>query len=102
MANPLLNQPLAPTRQMLSDRERQLENMEDEIAQLRMQIPAQEGEMESLREELGPLQMRKEKAIREAREARRRRDEGGDGDELEERGRWLRGVEAGLRGMLEV
>lgn len=38
----------------------------------------------------------------EASEAVRRREEGGGGDELERRGRWLKGVEKGLRGMLEV
>lgn len=37
-----------------------------------------------------------------AREAVKRREEGGGGDDLEGRGRWLKGVEAGLRGMLEV
>jgi len=47
--------------------------------------------------------MRKMKAVQEAQEARRRRQDGaGIGDELEERGRWLRGVETGLRKMLEV
>ncbi len=37
-----------------------------------------------------------------AREAVKRKEDGGWGDELEGRGRWLRGVEAGLRGILEV
>jgi len=39
-----------------------------------------------------------------AQEAQRRREEavGGAGDEMEERAKWWKGVESGLRGMLGV
>jgi hypothetical protein len=39
-----------------------------------------------------------------AREAKRRKEEasGGVGDDMEERGRWWRGVEAGLRELLDI
>lgn len=61
--------------------------------------------MERLRDELTPMQARKIKTVQEAQEARRRREgggAGGAGDELEEKGRWLRGSESSLKGMLEV
>lgn len=65
-------------------------------------MPQRKREVAGMEAELGPLDARKRGVIEEAREARRRRGEGGVAVELEERGRWLRGVEAGLRSMLEV
>ena len=50
-----------------------------------------------------PLETQKQVTVAAAKEARRRKEEGGGiGDELEERGRWLRASEAALREMLEV
>ena len=51
---------------------------------------------------MAPIQMRKIKAVEEAQEAKRRREMGAGADELEEKGRWLRGVETSLKAMLEV
>jgi hypothetical protein len=49
------------------------------------------------------LESKKLGSIAGAREARRRKEEGaGGGDDLEERGRWWRGVEMGLRELLDV
>ncbi|KAK0838958.1 hypothetical protein LTR03_011617 [Friedmanniomyces endolithicus] len=102
-SNPALSLPLQPTLDFLADREQQLSDLDHQIALLRAAIPAKRNEVENLKDELAPLQMRKMKSVQEAQEARRRRQDGaGIGDELEERGRWLRGVETGLRRMLEV
>lgn len=48
------------------------------------------------------VEKQKEEVEMEAREATRRREEGGGGDDLERRGRWLKGVEWGMREILEV
>jgi len=101
-SNPLLSLPLQPTLDLLSEREQQLADLDEQISALRSALPAKKQQVEQLRDELAPLQTRKIKAVQEAQDARRRRENGGLGDELEEKGRWLRGVEAGLRGMLEV
>jgi hypothetical protein len=53
-----------------------------------------------LEEELAPVWKSRDSAVQGAVEARRRREEGGSaGDELEERGRWLRAAEGVLRGL---
>lgn len=102
-SNPSLAMPLQPTLELLGEKENQLSDLDAQIAALQAALPGKRQEVERLQDDLAPLQMRKIKAVQEAQEARRRRaDGGGLGDELEEKGRWLRGVEAGLRGMLEV
>ncbi|KAK5114674.1 hypothetical protein LTR62_002247 [Meristemomyces frigidus] len=104
-SNPELALPLQPTKDLLAEREDELEVMNTQIAALQQSIPVRRQEVESLRDELEPLQQKKVKAVQEAQDARRRREQGNEGlvgDEMDERGRWLRGVEAGLRGMLEV
>ncbi|KAK4555313.1 hypothetical protein LTR86_007610 [Recurvomyces mirabilis] len=104
-SNPELALPLQPTLDLLQQREVELEAIDAQIAALRRDLPVKRQEVEGLRDDLPALQARKVQAVAEAQEARRRRQEGAsaiEGDEMEERGRWLRGVEAGLRGMLEV
>ena len=61
-------------------------------------------ELERLEGELKPLEVRRAGMVAAAGESRRRKEEGerGGGDDLEVRGRWYRGVETGLRGMLGV
>lgn len=94
--------PLQPTLELLAEREQQLSEVDRQIAALQAALPAKRQDVERLQDELAPLQMRKINAVQEAKEARRRRENGGLGDELEERGRWLRSVDSGLRAMLEV
>lgn len=94
--------PLQPTRDLLNERERELRNVEMEIEKLTAALPAKKAEVQRLQDELAPIQMRKIKAVEEAQEAKRRREHGGAADELEEEGRWLRGVETSLKAMLEV
>jgi hypothetical protein len=74
--------------------------MDLEIARLTAALPAKQAETRRLEEELAPVWKSRDTAVQGALEARRRREEGGSaGDELEERGRWLRGVEGVLRGV---
>lgn len=94
--------PLQPTLSMLSQREQELADLNRQIAQLQAAIPEKKRANAALEAELGPLQARKNTAVQSAREAKKGRENGGLGDELEERGRWLRGVDQGLRSMLDV
>ncbi|KAK3711845.1 hypothetical protein LTR37_009363 [Vermiconidia calcicola] len=101
--NPSLSLPLQPTLTLLGEREEQLADMDRQIEALQAALPHKQVQVTAMQDEVSILNAKKIRAVDEAREARRRRAKGGGvGDELEERGRWLRGVEAGLRGMLEV
>ncbi|KAI5364487.1 putative kinetochore protein Sos7 [Septoria linicola] len=95
--------PLNPTLDLLRQREQEAQTMDLEIARLQAALPAKKAEVQRMQDELAPIQMRKIKAVEEAQEARKRREGGGGGaDELEEKGRWLRGVETTMKAMLEV
>ena len=94
--------PLQPTLDLLNSRETHLSDLDRQIAALQAAIPAKQQEVAALQDEVAVMNTRKIKAVEEAKEARIRRENGGMGDELDERGRWLRGVEASLRTMLEV
>lgn len=100
--NPALALPLQPTLELLSEREDELASINAQIEALQAAMPEKEARVDQLRDEVAMANTRKIKAVEEAKEARRRRENGGMGDELEERGRWLRGVETGLRTMLEA
>ncbi len=76
--------------------------MDRQIETLRAALPHKQAQVAALQDEVSILNAKKISAVQGAQDARRRREVGGLEDELEERGRWLRGVEAGLRGMLEV
>ncbi|KAI6912569.1 hypothetical protein KC334_g2030 [Hortaea werneckii] len=104
-SNPSLNLPLQPTVELLEKREQESADLDAKIDALRAALPGKRQQVERLRDELTPMQARKIKTVQEAQEARRRREgggAGGAGDELEEKGRWLRGSEASLKGMLEL
>ena len=100
--NPALTLPLRPTLELLSEREDELASINSQIEALHAALPGKRAQVEQLQDEVNMANTRKIKAVEEAKEARRRRENGGMGDELEERGRWLRGVETGLRTMLEA
>lgn len=101
-SNPALSLPLQPTLSLLSQRERDLADLNRQIAQLQAAIPEKKRANAALEVELGPLESRKNSAVQSAREAKEGRENGGLVDELEERGRWLRGVDRSLRTMLDV
>lgn len=100
--NPALSLPLQPTLELLSEREDELASIDAQIEALQSAMPSKEAHVEQLRDEVTMANTRKIKAVDEAKDASRRRENGGMGDELEERGRWLRGAETGLRTMLEA
>ncbi|KAF2823386.1 hypothetical protein CC86DRAFT_372353 [Ophiobolus disseminans] len=101
--NPELSLPLLETTQILSEREAELAALNAQIASLQATLPNRARELEKLERELKPLETQKNGTVAAAREARRRKEEGGGiGDELEERGRWLRASEKALKEMLEV
>ncbi|KAH7127017.1 hypothetical protein B0J11DRAFT_485961 [Dendryphion nanum] len=101
--NPELALPLPETQQLLQERETELADLNDQIAKLQSTLPSRTRELEKMERELKPLETQKQGTVAAAKEARRRREEGGGiGDELEERGRWLRANEKALREMFEV
>jgi len=77
-----------------------------ELENLKAALPRKTRELERLEAELGPLEARRSTSMASAREARRRKEgsvgDGGGGDDLEERGKWLRSVETGVKEMLGV
>lgn len=101
--NPELALPLPETQRLLQEREAEVAALNAQISKLQSAMPNRTCELEKLERELKPLETQKQGTVAAAKEARRRREEGGGiGDELEERGRWLRASEKALRDMLEV
>lgn len=97
--DPQLAMPLQPTQELLAEREAQLAAIDREIESLERAVPAKKAALARLQEELQPLQVRKMGAVQAVKEAKRARGQNGEDEVM---GRWLRGVEGGLRGMLEV
>lgn len=102
--NPSLSLPLPETMALVSSRDAELASLNNQLALLEASAPRKTKELDRLERELQPLEAQKHATTTAAREARRRKEEGvsGIGDELEDRGRWLRAVEAGLISMLQV
>ncbi|PVH73355.1 hypothetical protein DL98DRAFT_659519 [Cadophora sp. DSE1049] len=103
-SNPRLNMPLEKTLAAVEERERERAELDRQLEQLQVMVPRKTKELERLNAELQPLEVKRLGSTASAREAKRRKEEalGGVGDDLEERGRWWRGVEGGLKGMLGV
>ncbi len=103
-SNPTLNLPLEKTLALVEERERERAELDRQLEQLQAMLPRKTRELERLNAELQPLEVKRLGSTASAREAKRRKEEalGGFGDDLEERGRWWRGVESGLKSMLGV
>ena len=103
-SNPTLNLPLEKTLALVEERERERAELDRQLEQFQAMLPRKTRELERLNAELQPLEVKRLGSTASAREAKRRKEEalGGVGDDLEERGRWWRGVESGLKGMLGV
>lgn len=103
-SNPTLNLPLEKTLALVEEHERERAELDRQLEQLQVMVPRKTRELERLNAELQPLEVKRLGSTASAREAKRRKEEalGGVGDDLEERGRWWRGVESGLKGMLGV
>ncbi|KAF2867221.1 hypothetical protein BDV95DRAFT_551609 [Massariosphaeria phaeospora] len=101
--NPELALPLPETLKLVQEREAELVTLNAQLSRLQNTLPNRTRDLEKLERDLKPLETQKQGTVTAAKEARRRREEGGGiGDELEERGRWLRASEKALKDMLEV
>ena len=100
--NLALAMPLPATLELLDERQTSLEEMNARVKALQQALPRQTRTLESEERELQKLELERERAVEMAREAVERKQEGGGADELERKGRWLKGVESGLREMLEI
>ncbi|KAH0565511.1 hypothetical protein GP486_001085 [Trichoglossum hirsutum] len=96
--------PLPATISLLSSQKAELSLLDHQLNSLQATLPRKTRELERLEAELRPLESKKLGSLAGAREARRRKEEaaGGVADDLEMRGRWWRGVEAGLKELLDV
>ena len=100
--NPSMAMPLPATSELLEERRANLEEVNEQLKLLQQALPRQSRALEMEERELQKFEAEKERAVNAAREAAERKHEGGGTDDLEMRGRWLRSVESGLKGMLEV
>lgn len=99
---PNLSLPLHATSSLLSEREIEIAQLNQQLKTLQQALPRKTRELEKVENELKVLEIQRDGVVMAAREAVKRKEEGGWGDGLEGRGRWLKGSEAGLREMLEV
>jgi len=100
--DPSLSLPLPQTLSLLSQRQSQLSDIDAQIAALRKALPQKAMDAERLERNLKPLERERDAKVKEAEEARWRKEERdrGMGDDLELKGRWYRGVEQGLSGIV--
>jgi hypothetical protein len=103
-SHPTLNLPLQKTWVLVEERVRERAELDRQLEHLKTMVPRKTKELERLNAELQHLEAKRLANTASAREAKRRKEEalGGAGDDLEDRGRWWRGVESGLKGMLGV
>ncbi|KAL8796779.1 MAG: hypothetical protein Q9195_000862 [Heterodermia aff. obscurata] len=98
-----LSLPLDATVALVQQRQAELADLDQRLKSLQQALPPKQRELERAENDLRALEAQKEIAVQAAREAMKGRGDGAEEvDELELRGRWLRGVESGLRGMLEI
>ncbi|KAJ5652236.1 hypothetical protein N7507_009662 [Penicillium longicatenatum] len=95
------NLPLPATMELLSDREAELAALNRQIAAVQNSLPRKTREAEAIERECTVLERRKIEAVAQAREARRKKQEG-ETDGTEEMGRWYRSAEETLKEMVGV
>ena len=100
--DPNLNMPLPATKALLEERSAELDELNKQLRSLQQALPRQSRVLEREERDLKFFEQERERAVISARQAVERRQGGGGADELELRGRWLRDVEGGLRGLLGV
>jgi len=102
--NPLLGMPLTKTLEVLAEKDAESSKLDREIEELRAAAERRTRELERVRTELEPLRAQRTRAVDDAQDAQTRKAQGisGLGDDLEQRGRWLRGVETTMRSILEA
>ncbi|KAG9587280.1 hypothetical protein KCU86_g13834, partial [Aureobasidium melanogenum] len=99
---PMLNLPLHSTNELLSEKESKLARLDREIAQLQSTLPDKKRHVASLKADLEPIESRKRSAIADAQEAQKKRGQHALAQDLDERGKWLKSVDSGLRLMLQI
>lgn len=101
--NPMMNLPLPKVLELIAQRKAEVDRLDSQLLEYENTVESKDTELKRLQMELQPLEVQNTSATAAAKDARRRRDEGigGIGDDLEERGRWLRGVETTMKGILE-
>lgn len=99
--DPRMNLSLDETVNALEEQRARNREIDEQIEFLQRQLPTQTRECEKVDRELVELEKKRNEATRLAKEVRRRKEEGGR-DELEELGRWYRGSDVVLRGLLGV
>ncbi|KAJ5116261.1 hypothetical protein N7456_000609 [Penicillium angulare] len=95
------NMSLPATMELLADREAELAALNRQIAAVQNTLPRKTREAEAIERECSVLERRKVEATIQAREARRKKQEG-ETDGTEEMGRWYRGAEETLKEMVGV
>lgn len=101
-AHPGMAMPLPATLELAEERKKELDEVNAQLKSLQQALPRQTRVLETEERELRKLEADRERAVSTAKEAMDRKRECGGADEMEMRGRWLRGVESGLKSMLEV
>lgn len=99
---PMLNLPLHSTNRLLSEKESELARLDRDIAQLQSTLPDKKRHVASLKADLEPIESRKRSAIAEAQDAQKKRGQHALAQDLDERGKWLKSVDSGLRMMLQI
>lgn len=100
--SPSLSLPLHATTSLLSERVNELAQLNQQLKTLQQALPHKTRELEKVENELKVVEMQRDGVVMAAREAVKRKEEGGWGEGLEGRRRWLKGAEAGLKEMLEI
>lgn len=100
--SPRLSLPLHATTSLLSERVNELAQLNQQLKTLQQALPRKTRELEKVENELKVVEMQRDGVVMAAREAVKRKEEGGWGDGLEGRRRWLKGAEVGLKEMLEI
>ncbi|KAH0288896.1 hypothetical protein M436DRAFT_74753 [Aureobasidium namibiae CBS 147.97] len=99
---PMLNLPLHSTNALLSEKESELARLDREIAQLQSALPDKKRCVAALKADLEPIESRKRSAIADAQDAHKKRGQHSLAQDLDERGKWLKSADAGLRLMLQI
>jgi chromosome segregation ATPase len=103
-SDPSLNLPLAKTRELVTKRRREEQELARELEALQSKVPRKKKEAERLQAELQPLEAKRQNSMAAAREAQRRKEAslGGVADDLEQRARWWRASEGVLKQVLDL
>jgi hypothetical protein len=99
---PMLNLPLHSTITLLLEKESELARLDRQISQLQSALPDKKRSVAARKADLEPIESRKRSAIAEAHKAQKKRGQHSLAHSLDERGKWLKSADAGLRVMLQI